>query len=60
EKWNGYLWETVKSVTVVNSNVEVIDYNINESGKYRIRVKKYSNIFENSINDVLGVTYVKN
>ncbi|WP_051619112.1 S8 family serine peptidase, partial [[Mycoplasma] collis] len=60
EKWNGYSWEVIKSVTVVNSNVEVIDYNINETGKYRIRVKKYSNIFENSINDVLGVTYVKN
>ncbi|WP_033161463.1 hypothetical protein [[Mycoplasma] collis] len=60
EKWNGYSWEEVKSVTVVNSNVEVIDYKVNESDKYRIRVKKYSNIFENSINDVLAVTYVKN
>ncbi|WP_033161033.1 hypothetical protein [[Mycoplasma] collis] len=60
EKWNGYSWEVVKNINVINSNVEVIDYNINETGKYRIRIKKYSNIFENSINDVLAVTYVKN
>ncbi|WP_051619046.1 hypothetical protein [[Mycoplasma] collis] len=60
EKWNGSEWKVVKNITVVNSNVEVIDFNVNKSGEYRISVKKYGNNITNLIDDILAVTYVKN
>ncbi|WP_033160913.1 hypothetical protein [[Mycoplasma] collis] len=60
EKWNRNEWKVVKNITVINSNVEVIDFNVNESEKYRISVKKYGNNTTNLIDDILEVTYVKN
>ncbi|MGY6171882.1 S8 family serine peptidase [Candidatus Mycoplasma pogonae] len=53
-------WETVKSINVVGSNVELIKHLVDSNGEYRIKIKKYfDSVFDNSINDVLSVTYVK-
>ncbi|VEU59298.1 hypothetical protein [Mesomycoplasma neurolyticum] len=60
EKWNGHSWETVKSVLSINSNVEVIEYTSDEKAKYRIKVKRYTSPYEEFVDDVMAVTYVKN
>ncbi|VEU59608.1 S8 family serine peptidase [Mesomycoplasma neurolyticum] len=60
EKYDGNKWIEIKRVTSIKSNVEIINYKAIQSGKYRIRIFKYNDIFENSIDDVIGVTYVKN
>ncbi|VEU59610.1 S8 family serine peptidase [Mesomycoplasma neurolyticum] len=60
EKYDGNKWIEIKRVTSIKSNVEIINYKAIQSEKYRIRIFKYNDIFENSIDDVIGVTYVKN
>ncbi|VEU59294.1 S8 family serine peptidase [Mesomycoplasma neurolyticum] len=60
EKWNGHSWETVKSVLSINSNVEVIEYTSDEKAKYRIKVKRYTSPYEEFVDDIMAVTYVKN
>ncbi|MGY6172336.1 S8 family serine peptidase [Candidatus Mycoplasma pogonae] len=53
-------WNPVKYINVVASNVEFIRYISDSGGEYRIVIKKYKDsIFDNSIDDVLAVTYVK-
>ncbi|MGZ9755811.1 S8 family serine peptidase [Mycoplasma sp. 246B] len=51
-------WKVVKSITSINSNDEILEYITPESGIYRLKVKKYSDVlFDNSISDSLALTY---
>ncbi|MGZ9756049.1 S8 family serine peptidase [Mycoplasma sp. 246B] len=51
-------WTVVKSIISSDSNDEILEYVTPESGIYRLKVKKYSDVlFDNSINDSLALTY---
>ncbi|MDW2892242.1 S8 family serine peptidase [Mesomycoplasma ovipneumoniae] len=61
QKKEGDNWQTIylNSGSSWNSNVELIRYSAEESGIYRILVKKHSSsLFEESVDDNLAVSYV--
>ncbi|MDW2829735.1 S8 family serine peptidase [Mesomycoplasma ovipneumoniae] len=61
QKKEGDNWQSIylDSGSSGNSNVELIRYSAEESGIYRILVKKHSSyLFEESIDDNLAVSYV--
>ncbi|QJB71027.1 S8 family serine peptidase [Mycoplasma sp. 1654_15] len=54
-------WETQLCSTSIHSNVELINFKVWNSGKYRFKVKKYkSALFKNSVDDRIAVTYTLN
>ncbi|WP_069097418.1 hypothetical protein [Mesomycoplasma ovipneumoniae] len=61
QKKVGDNWQSIylNSGSSGNSNVELIRYSAEESGTYRILVKKFSSsLFEESVDDNLAVSYV--
>ncbi|WP_120161183.1 S8 family serine peptidase [Mycoplasmopsis bovirhinis] len=52
-------WITVKRVSTILTNDELIEHKANSTGTYRYRVLKFSsNSFNNSVDDIVAVTHV--
>lgn len=52
-------WITVKRVSTILTNDELIEHKADVTGNYRYRVLKFSsNSFDNSVDDIVAVTHV--